>query len=132
MSNLYVKEFDMINPFVVAASPATHGMKSVLKTATALPGAIVMRNFGHGSGGGSHLSTLGDNMLKGKPCTQSHALGASFPDTYKSFDEYVEDVKRTRDKLDLKVKLWVSIGHFSDIVNPIAWEEKMDKRSQVV
>ena len=53
MAQLYVKKFDMINPFVVAASPATQGAINVLKTAKMRPGAITMRNFGHGAGGGS-------------------------------------------------------------------------------
>ena len=55
MADLYVKSFDMINPFVVASSPATQGAKNVLKSAAMRPGAIVMRNFGHGSGGGSYI-----------------------------------------------------------------------------
>ncbi len=29
MADLYVKELDMINPFVVASSPATQGAKNV-------------------------------------------------------------------------------------------------------
>ena len=33
MADLYVKKFDMINPFVVASSPATQGALNVLKSA---------------------------------------------------------------------------------------------------
>lgn len=53
MANLYVESLDMINPFVVASSPATQGARNVLKSAKMRPGAITLRNFGHGSGGGS-------------------------------------------------------------------------------
>ena len=55
MADLYVKSLDMINPFVVASSPATQGARNVLKSAKMRPGAIVLRNFGHGSGGGSFI-----------------------------------------------------------------------------
>ena len=49
MAALYVKKFDMINPFVVASSPATQGALNVLKSAKMRHGAIVLRNYGHGS-----------------------------------------------------------------------------------
>ena len=55
MADLYVKSLDMINPFVVASSPATQGAKNVLKSAKMRPGAITMRNFGHGSGGAAAI-----------------------------------------------------------------------------
>ena len=37
MADLYVKKFDMINPFVVASSPATQGALNVLKSAKMRP-----------------------------------------------------------------------------------------------
>ena len=55
MANLYSSAFDMINPFVIASSPATQGARNVLKSAACRPGAIVLRNYGHGSGGGSYF-----------------------------------------------------------------------------
>ena len=51
MANLHVDAFDMINPFVIASSPATRGADNVLKSAESRPGAIVLRNYGHGMGG---------------------------------------------------------------------------------
>ena len=56
--------------------------EGVLKSAQGHPGAIVMRNFGHGAGGGSIILPAGANMLGGQACVQSHALGASLPDKY--------------------------------------------------
>jgi dihydropyrimidine dehydrogenase (NAD+) subunit PreA len=38
MADLSVKELGMINPFIIASSPATHGVKNVLKSSRALPG----------------------------------------------------------------------------------------------
>lgn len=129
MTNTYVSQFGMANPFMVSASPATHGMKAALKTASAKPGAIVMRNYGHMAGGGSHLSTLGDRMLNGVDCTQSHAHGHFFPEPYPSFESYVDDVRRTRDILDPEIKVWASIGHFLDLTGSVAWEEKWVKEA---
>ena len=63
MADLYVKKFDMINPFVVASSPATQGALNVLKSAKMRPGAIVLRNYGHGSGGGSFIGPDSKAML---------------------------------------------------------------------
>ncbi len=65
MADLRVKSLGLKNPFIVASSPATHGLKGVLKSAQGHPGAIVMRNFGHGAGGGSIILPAGANMLGG-------------------------------------------------------------------
>lgn len=45
MANLYVESLDMINPFVVASSPATQGARNVLKSARMRPGAILAEPF---------------------------------------------------------------------------------------
>ena len=66
MADLYVKKFDMINPFVVASSPATQGALNVLKSAKMRPGAIVLRNYGHGSGGGSFIGPGSQAMFGGE------------------------------------------------------------------
>ena len=47
MADLFVKKFGMINPFVIASSPATQGAANLLKSAASRPGALVLRNFGH-------------------------------------------------------------------------------------
>jgi len=118
MANLYVKEFDMANPIIIASSPATHGEKNMLKTARSMPGAIVMRNFGHSAGGGSYIC----GMERGGG-VQSHALGTSIPDLYTSFEEYCESVKRIRQTMSREIKLWVSVGHYGDLNTP-GWIEK--------
>ena len=64
MADMYVKELDMINPFVIASSPATQGAKNVIKTASVRPGAIVLRNFGHGMGGGSYWSQQQSHVFR--------------------------------------------------------------------
>ena len=122
MADLRVKSLGLKNPFIVASSPATHGLKGVLKSAQGHPGAIVMRNFGHGAGGGSIILPAGANMLGGQACVQSHALGASLPDKYARFEDFVEDVARTRDQLDPTIRLWVSVGYLLDIGHE--WREK--------
>ena len=76
MADLYVKSLDMINPFVVASSPATQGAKNVLKSAKMRPGAITMRNFGHGSGGGGFGSKSDGTMLEMSVLTEAEDLNA--------------------------------------------------------
>ena len=121
---LYVKEFDMANPFIIASSPATQGYKSVLKSAKAMPGAIVMRNFGHGAGGGNYLFPSGTELLKTGEGGESHAIGATRKDFHDNFEQYLEAVRKVRRDMSKEIKLWVSIGHFGDLVNPVEWEKK--------
>ena len=52
MADMHVDCFDMINPFVIASSPATRGAENVIRSSSCHPGAVTMRNFGHGMGGG--------------------------------------------------------------------------------
>ena len=92
MADLYVKSLDMINPFVVASSPATQGAKNVLKSAKMRPGAITMRNFGHGSGGGSFFYPDAAAAYQGNQCFHSHAVGRQVPDTVSTLEQYCEEV----------------------------------------
>jgi dihydroorotate dehydrogenase/formate hydrogenlyase subunit 6/NADH:ubiquinone oxidoreductase subunit I len=118
MADLSVKSLGLRNPFVIAASPATHGAYAVLKSASALPGAVTMRNFGHGAGDGSLVLPSTADMAAGKPATQIHALGARLPDPFPSLEAYCEAVARARREMSQDVKLWVSIGHFRDLLTP--------------
>lgn len=124
MADLYVKEFDMINPFVVASSPATQGAKNVLKSAAMRPGAIVLRNFGHGSGGGSYIGPDSRAMYGGQMCIHSHAVGRQVPDTISTLEQYCEEVHKIKQNMDSDIKLWVSVGHYSDIVKGGDWEKE--------
>jgi dihydroorotate dehydrogenase/NAD-dependent dihydropyrimidine dehydrogenase PreA subunit len=121
---LYVKEFDMANPFIIASSPATQGYKAVLKSARAMPGAIVMRNFGHGAGGGNYLFPSGPELLKTGEGGESHAIGAIRSDFHDTFEQYLEAVRKVRKEMSKEIRLWVSIGHYGDLVNPVEWEKK--------
>ena len=123
MANLHVDAFDMINPFVIASSPATRGADNVLKSAESRPGAIVLRNYGHGMGGGSFIYPSAEAMYKGEPAFHSHAVGTQLPDTMNSLEQYCEEVKKIKEKMDSDIKLWVSIGHYSDIVKGGDWEK---------
>ncbi len=129
MANLSVKELNLTNPFVIASSPATHGVKAVLKSATALPGAIAMRNFGHGGGGGSYTAPSGEEMRAGKPAIQSHAIGARIKDPFASFEEYCEGVFTVRKEMSADIKLWVSVGHYGDIISGKGWEHEWAKQA---
>ncbi len=129
MANLFVKELDLVNPFVIASSPATHGVKAVLKSAKALPGAIAMRNYGHGSGGGSYTYPSGEEMRAGKPAIQSHALGARVKDPFASLEEYCEGVTKVRKEMPSEIKLWVSVGHYTDITSGKDWERDWTRQA---
>ncbi|HZK26744.1 MAG TPA: 4Fe-4S binding protein [Thermoclostridium sp.] len=123
MANLYVKKFDMINPFVVASSPATQGEKNVLKIAKSRPGAIVLRNFGHGAGGGSFIGPDANSMYTGKQAFHSHGIGTRISDPVDTLEKYCEEVRKIKAKMDSDIKLWVSVGHYSDIVKGGNWEK---------
>ncbi len=123
MADLHVDAFDMINPFVIASSPATRGADNVLRCASCRPGAIVLRNFGHGMGGGSFIYPSADAMYKGEAAFHSHAVGTQLSDPLDSLDKYCEEVRRIKREMDSDIKLWVSIGHYSDIVKGGDWEK---------
>ena len=131
MADLRVKELDLQNPFIIAASPATHGVKAVLKSSNALPGAVVMRNYGHGCGGGTFLSASAEDMYTGKPCFQNNALGKMTKDYFSSFEEYCEAVSYVRSQMPEKVKLWVSVGQYTDVarLGP-DWEDNWAKQAK--
>ena len=130
MANLYVKSLDMINPFVVASSPATQGARNVLKSARMRPGAITLRNFGHGSGGGSFFGPDANTAFAGGQCFHSHAVGRQIPDSIDSLEKYCEEVKTIKREMDSDIKLWVSVGHYSDIVKGGAWEKEWVKQAK--
>ncbi len=123
MTDLYVKELDLANPFIIASSPATQGVKAVLKSAGAMPGCVVMRNFGHGAGGGAYLGPSGAAMRAGADAIQSHAIGTQIKDKFASIEEFYEGVRTVRREMPGAVKLWVSIGHYSDIAAGGDWEK---------
>lgn len=126
MADLTMETLGMINPFVIASSPATHGVKAVLKSAECLPGAIAMRNFGHGAGGGSYV---GESETPGKIRMQIHANGNRIKDEFGSLEVYCEGVKKARREMPESVKLWVSVGHFSDLAGPLDWESDWKKQA---
>lgn len=131
MADLYCKDFDMINPLVIASSPATQGVAAVLKSAEALPGAVVMRNFGHGAGGGSYVYPSAQAMHAGGQVIQSHAEGTMIKDFFNTLEEYCEGVAEARKKMPGQVKLWASVGHFTDMVQPgMAWEQEWQRQAR--
>lgn len=123
MADLYVKAFEMINPFVVASSPATQGARNVLKSAGMRPGAIVLRNFGHGAGGGSYIGPDSRAMYSGKMCIHSHAVGRQIKDSISTLEQYCEEVETVKRSMDRDIRLWVSVGHYSDIAKGGDWEK---------
>lgn len=131
MADLHIKEFDMLNPIVIASSPATQGVAAVLKSAGALPGAVVMRNFGHGAGGGSYVYPSAQAMYEGRPVIQSHAEGTLIRDFFSTLEEYCEGVAQARRRMPGPVKLWASVGHFTDMVQPgVAWEQEWQRQAR--
>ena len=130
MADLYVKEFDMKNPFVVASSPATQGPNNVLKTASIKPGAIVVRNFGHGKGGGSYIGPNSSDIFMGRPTVQSHAIGTGIKDPIGSLEEYCEAIRRIKREMDPDIRLWASIGHYGDIVKGGEWEKDWIRQTE--
>lgn len=118
MADLAVPELGLLNPFIIASSPATQGLRAVLKSAAVLPGAVVVRNYRHGAGGGALLEPSAADMRAGRHATQSHALGTQIRDGFRSHAEYYEAVATARRQMPAEVKLWVSVGHFGDTVTP--------------
>ncbi len=123
MADLTVKSLQLANPFIVASSPATQGADNVLKTARIKPGAIVLRNFGHGKGGGSYIGPDINAWRKGRHVTQSHAVGTQIPDPIDTLEKYCEEIRRIKREMDPDIKLWASVGHFSDIAKGGDWEK---------
>ena len=111
MTDLRVKSLGLDNPFIIAASPATQGLPAVLKSASARPGAVTMRNFGHGAGGGSLVLPSTLDMRDGLDAIQIHALGRQVRDPFRSFQDYCAAITTARDQMPGEVKLWVSLGH---------------------
>ncbi len=113
----------MMNPFVVASSPTTQGARNVLKSAAMRPGAIVLRNFGHGAGGGSYIGPDSKAMFSGQMSIHSHAVGRQIKDSINTLEQYCEEVQRIEREMDRDIKLWVSVGHYSDIKGGGDWEK---------
>ena len=132
MADLHIDCFDMINPFVIASSPATRGADNVIKSSACKPGAITMRNYGHGMGGGGFFYPSFDAVLKGQPAFHSHAVGKQLPDTMSSLEEYCEEVRRARRDMYPETKLWASVGHYHDIEKYPDWKERWVKEAKEV
>ncbi len=132
MADLHVECFDMINPFVIASSPATRGADNVVKSSKCHPGAITMRNFGHGMGGGGFFYPSAEAALKGQPAFHSHAVGRQCPDTLSSLDEYCEEVRRARRDMYPETKLWASVGHYHDIEKYPDWKDRWKREAREV
>jgi len=130
MADLFVKEFGTVNPFVIASSPATQGARNVLKSARARPGAIVMRNFGHGAGGGSWIGGGAEALYSGAPATHSHAVGKQIKDFVDTLEQYCEEVKTVKRQMDGDIKLWVSVGHYNDIPAGGDWQKEWVRQAR--
>lgn len=130
MADLRVESMDMINPFVIASSPATRGSENVIKSSKCRPGAITMRNFGHGMGGGSFIYPSADAMYKGQQAFHSHAVGTQMSDPMDSLEKYCEEVKKARAGIDKDIKLWVSVGHYNDIVKGGDWKKNWKQQAR--
>ncbi len=132
MADMHIDCFDMINPFVIASSPATRGADNVVKSSKCKPGAVTMRNFGHGMGGGGYFYPSFDAVIKGQPAFHSHAVGRQCPDKIASLDEYAEEVRRARKEMYPETKLWASVGHYHDIEKYPDWKERWVKEAKEV
>lgn len=132
MANMHIDCFDMINPFVIASSPATRGADNVIKSSACRPGAITMRNFGHGMGGGGFFYPSFDAVIKGQPAFHSHAVGRQCPDKISSLDEYCEEVKKARRDMYPETKLWASVGHYHDIEKYPDWKNRWKTEAREV
>jgi len=130
MADLTVKNMGMINPIVIASSPATRGSENVIKASKCMPGAITMRNFGHGMGGGSFIYPSANAMYKGEQAFHSHAVGTQMSDSLDSLEKYCEEVKRARAGMPSDVKLWVSVGHYNDIVKGGVWKDEWKRQAR--
>ncbi|MCF0261618.1 MAG: hypothetical protein HUK23_01735, partial [Sphaerochaetaceae bacterium] len=130
MADLRVEAFDMINPFVIASSPATQGSRNLLKSSKCRPGALVLRNFGHGKGGGSFLYPNANAVYSGQQAFHSHAVGTQLKDDITSLEQYCEEVVKIKKEMDSDIKLWVSIGHYSDIVKGGDWEKEWKNQAK--
>ena len=123
MADLTVKKLDMINPLVIASSPATQGARNVLKSSKIRPGAIVLRNYGHGAGGGSYVGPDTKAMYSGQHAVHSHGIGNQIKDVVSTLEQYCEEVRTIKKSMDSDIKLWVSVGHYSDIAKGGSWEK---------
>lgn len=132
MADMHIDCFDMINPFVIASSPATRGADNVIKSSRCRPGAVTMRNFGHGMGGGGYFYPDFESVRKGLPAFHSHAVGRQCPDKISSLDEYCEEVRRARRDMYPETKLWASVGHYHDIEKYPDWAERWKKEAREV
>ncbi len=132
MADMHIDCFDMINPFVIASSPATRGADNVIKSSRCRPGAVTMRNFGHGMGGGGYFYPDFESVRKGLPAFHSHAVGRQCPDKIASLDEYCEEVRRARKEMYPETKLWASVGHYHDIEKYPDWAERWKKEAREV
>ncbi|MBQ0071763.1 MAG: 4Fe-4S binding protein [Spirochaetales bacterium] len=132
MADMHVDCFDMINPFVIASSPATRGAENVIKSSACKPGAVTMRNFGHGVGGGGFFYPSAEAAYKGQPCFHSHAVGTQGADDIDSLDKYAEEVRKARKGMNPDTKLWCSVGHYHDIEKYTDWQKRWKEEAREV
>lgn len=131
MPDLSVKRLGLSNPFVIAASPATHGVQAVLKSARAKPGAIAMRNVRHGRGGGNLFVPSAKAVLAGREAAQIHACGGmTGDDWFASFEDYFAGVAQARREMPPEVRLWVSLGAMWETIAYPCWELEWVKQAQ--
>ena len=87
------------------------------------PGAIVLRNYGHGSGGGSFIG-LTPRQCWAERWPSTAMLWAVKSQTVSTrWKKYCEEVHKIKKEMDSDIKLWVSVGHYSDIVKGGDWEK---------
>ena len=108
---------------MVASSPATQGAANVLKSAKMRPGAIVLRNYGHGSGGGSFIGPDSRRCSVARWPFTATPWAVRFPIPWTRWKKYCEEVHKIKKEMDSDIKLWVSVGHYSDIVKGGDWEK---------
>ena len=124
MADIRVDALGLENPFIIAASPATQGYAAAVKSARVMPGAIVLRNFGHRVGGGSVLLPSGAGAQGAKMGGQINGFGGTGKDVCSTPAEYYRMVARVRKDVPAAVRVWVSIGHPSDLNGGVDWKEK--------
>ena len=62
-------------------------------------------------------------MFGGEMAIHSHAVGRQIPDSVDTLEKYCEEVHKIKKEMDSDIKLWVSVGHYSDIVKGGDWEK---------
>jgi dihydropyrimidine dehydrogenase (NAD+) subunit PreA len=53
----------------------------------------------------------------------SHAVGKQIKDEISTLEQYCEEVRKIKKSMESDIKLWVSVGHYNDIVKGGEWEK---------